>query len=595
MIEDEDELNLPLATSFYTKIYFMDRKHLQMLPIEPLTEKWNFTLLSIFLNELHEFIKKDHCIVELKNNWVSFNFYSSDNDAYSISVKISKDFSKDIIVEASYSWLINKWEVKEYDFESNIGSRNRIIKSYRLQTHIRFFKMFTNLSNASKCIYFRRSILFLSKFDFSKIFNFFVNNISRFGLPLNEDTEILQNYVDIWFPHHEKIYFHSFEELNNGGIKGYFNLILEQAITHKKLQTFSIVENNYYITAGVHVLQNAYSLFHDNSDIVIDGYVLDTTWRITPNYVTSILNACFLNSSLPIAFAFGSGETKYLYDLLLQTTESQLNINFSDSIFESDEGPALRSICEERSIMQLKCTRHFLEKLKKMDYYYEIKHLIQCTSQIDFQNAIECFSMQFSQICIENPDEFLKINSILSKIGLVFIDGQISIENELKWNKVSLLKRIDYHMPSTTNTLEAMHGHLNKRSLRRNSFFCSLFRIINELNSKYSKINQRIQHNYYYTKSKTMKNLQKTDTSTLSNMIQFYESSQVNCQCGQNKLEMANFKINIPCIHQIALGAEFEDLPEIKLTLYNQYENLTIEYLFSQNLNLPPQNFDEKQ
>lgn len=112
-----------------------------------------------------------------------------------------------------------------------------------------------------------------------------------------------------------------------------------------------------------------------------------------------------------------------------------------------------------------------------MDYYYEIKHLIQCTSQIDFQNAIEQFSTQFSQICIENPDEFIKINSILSKIGLVFIGDQISIENELKWNKVSLLKRVEYHMPSTTNTLEAMHGHLNKRSPRRNAFF--LFSIQN--------------------------------------------------------------------------------------------------------------------
>lgn len=477
MIEDEDELQLTLATCFYTKIYFMDKKHLRMLSIAPLKEKWNFTTLSIFLNEMTEFVRKDHCIAESKNNYVSFNFQSSENEDYSISVKISKDFSKDIVVEASYLWLINEWKAVEYDFASNLGSRNRILKSNKIQTHIRFLKTYNDLSNASKCIYCRHSILFLSKFGFSKIFNYFANNVTRFGLPLNEDTELSLNYVDIWFPHHEKKYFHSFEELNDGGIKGYFNLILEQAVTHKKLQTFSIDDNSYYILAGVHVLQNAYSIFHENPELQIDGFVLDTTWRVTPNYVTSILNACFLNTSLPIAFAFGSGETKYLYDILLQTTESQLNINLSDSILESDEGPALKSICEERSIMQLKCTRHFLEKLKKMDYYYEIKHLIQCTSQIDFQNAIEQFSTQFSQICIENPDEFIKINSILSKIGLVFIGDQISIENELKWNKVSLLKRVEYHMPSTTNTLEAMHGHLNKRSPRRNAFF--LFSIQN--------------------------------------------------------------------------------------------------------------------
>lgn len=43
------------------------------------------------------------------------------------------------------------------------------------------------------------------------------------------------------------------------------------------------------------------------------------------------------------------------------------------------------------------------------------------------------------------------------------------------------------------------------------------------------------------------------------------------------------------------VGAEFDDLPEIKLTLNSQYEKLTIEYLFSQNLSLPPQDDDEKQ
>ena len=66
MIEDEDELQLTLATCFYTKIYFMDKKHLRMLSIAPLKEKWNFTTLSNFLNEMTEFVRKDHCIAESK-------------------------------------------------------------------------------------------------------------------------------------------------------------------------------------------------------------------------------------------------------------------------------------------------------------------------------------------------------------------------------------------------------------------------------------------------------------------------------------------------------------------------------------------------
>lgn len=593
-VTDDEDFSLPLSTCFYTKSYFDDPKHLEMLPIS-LDDKWNFTLISIFLNEMHDFIPKDHCIVHLKNNYVSFNFKSSNNPSYQISINISEDLSKDIIVEASYAWLIEELEVEESDFESNIGSRNRLLQKPRMQTHVRFFNTITDLSNSSKCLFFHYSISLFSNYDFSKVFHYFVKKISKFGLPLNEDTYMLQNYINIWYPSVEKIYNHSFNDLNQNGIKGYFNIILEPIITPKKLPTYSIDDQNYYITSGVHVLNNAFSLLNENPDLEFDGFVLDTTWRIIPHFVTSILNICFLNTSLPLAFAFGSGETKFLYDILLQTVQNQLNIDFQNSVIESDEGPALRSICDDYSIIQLKCTRHFLEKLKKYDYFYEVKHLIQCTSEIDYENAIIQFSEQFTQICLEKPEEITKINLILSKIGHIFTGDQITIQNDTKWDKISLLRRIKYSMPSTTNTLEAMHGHLNKRSPRRNTFFNSLFRIIEELNSKYYKINERIQHNYYHTKQKTIQTLQAIDPLSISDQIAYYGSTEEECDCGQNKLESANYKFDIPCIHRIASGAVFDDFPEIILTLNAQYDYLEFEYFLSQNLNLPPQAQDEDQ
>ena len=178
--------------------------------------------------------------------------------------------------------------------------------------------------------------------------------------------------------------------------------------------------------------------------------------------MTSILNVCFYNNSLPLAFAFGRSGPIYLYDFL-ENAEEKLNISFNGKFLESDEGKALYSICEKYSMIQLSYLRHFLEKLKKLDYFYEIKLLLKFTSQFEFESNIQHLSTQFTTVCKENPNEYTKINKILEK------------QNEKKKKKVSLLYRVETHMPSTTNTLEAMHGHINDNCPRRSIFiFCNL-------------------------------------------------------------------------------------------------------------------------
>ena len=364
---------------------------------------------------------------------------------------------------------------------------------------------------------------------------------------------------------------------------------------NKKLQLFTVGDIDYFINSGVFILNKAFSLFHNNSNLTIDGFILDTTWRAIPNYVTSILNVCFKNSSLPIAFAFGSGETIYLYDLLLQTVQDHLNIEFEGKYLESDEGSALHSICDKYSMIQLSCLRHFLEKLKKLDYFYEVKQLLKCTSQFEFENCLQIFSDHFTTICTENPEEFTKINKILLKVGLFFLDGQITIQNLNKWKKVSLLSRVDACMPSTTNTLEAMHGHINESCPRRNTFFSSMYRLISEMETKYQNISQRIKHNYNYTKNSTMKMLQNTDLTEMQKMISFYQTENGHCTCGQNKLQSSNYKIDIPCVHRLAIGDQFPILLPLFLNLQIQHTHLSIDYAISQNLYFPQRTHNEKQ
>ena len=97
----------------------------------------------------------------------------------------------------------------------------------------------------------------------------------------------------------------------------------------------------------------------------------------------------------------------------------------------------------------------------------------------------------------------MKIICILEKDGLLFDGNIIFIDNDGLWNEVSMHRRVNYYMPFTTSTLESMHGHLNKRTPRKNIFNSANLRVHNELCKKFTEISNRIKYNYNYLKNRT--------------------------------------------------------------------------------------------
>ena len=89
-------------------------------------------------------------------------------------------------------------------------------------------------------------------------------------------------------------------------MKGYLHLTLEVKITEKALQTYSIDDQTFCIKQDVLIFPQSYDLIKNYEDD-IKGFILDTTWRLLPRYVTSIITAAFMNTSVPIGFAFGHG------------------------------------------------------------------------------------------------------------------------------------------------------------------------------------------------------------------------------------------------------------------------------------------------
>lgn len=585
MDENEDVL-FKFSTLYYYKDAFNDPNTSKMVPIYPSANSiWTFQILSTFLNELSDFTLKSHPIYANQQEEVIFHFVSCTNISYEISVSISTFIS----VFVSKSWLLDTWNAITQTFISYLGSRNYILKYPRVQEHIQFTKIFDRLSNGSKSLLYKKDLLYNSKFDFSKIFHYFCKKIRIFGLPMNDQTSFIFNYLDSFCKITDST--KSFEDLKNLGMKGYFKLTLQPKIVKKKLQSFFYQNSEYYILSGVYILPQSFTLFQNNFHY--NGFVLDTTWRIIPYYVVSILTVNFLNTSLPIGYVFGHGETAKSYTFLLKTVEKKLNISFQNKTLESDQGKALQAVCQAFNMKHLACLRHLLCSLKKYDYFYEISFLLKCASDFELKNCIQNLSQNFFNICFQNPPEYTKINQILGKIGLFFSGYQFYIENDNRWEEVSMHRRIKYGMPSTTNTLEAMHGHLNKRTPRNNTFFRALLRINKNLNAKYSNIFERITHNYSYIKKVTLNKLQKYDNIEMNNMCEFYKTTEDHCECSDNKLVSANFGFDIPCCHRLFKGATFNELPNFQFTFQN-FEDLEFEYEFEPaEINRHQKGYDE--
>ena len=231
----------------------------------------------------------------------------------------------------------------------------------------------------------------------------------------------------------------------------------------------------------------------DNPDL-IDGLLMDTTWRIISKYATSILMATTYNVGLPIAFAFGESEDKKLYSLFINEFHEKLGIDLKQYAVESDQGTALKSVCDTFHEIHLACLRHFLVSLGNRTFSYHIGKLISCRNDFELNTLkMHCTSM-FKRIKDEKEQKDLK--KLLGKIGMTLDEDGLRISNQDQWKRISIKERVALRMPSTTNALESTHGHLNSKLHRRNEFWSSLYRLVSSLTSKDLNFQDRVKANY---------------------------------------------------------------------------------------------------
>ena len=533
---------------------------------------WTFTLLSAFLNELDDFQKPSRrgFVVSKECGLVTgrMAFTHQNIPKYCFYLIISNE----ITVYATTEWLIHKWR-RERIAEFSSYRKDGKQRKYPITQVLEFFTLsFPNPSDGTKSLFTHSPLIFNTFYDFSNILHFFVKKIMKIGLRNDIDTSSLHEYFNIFVAPAKKS-ITSFEVLKER-ISGYLNLDIQQSTTRKRLATIVKEGQRYYIIGGVYLSPFAKSII-DSGDF-IKGLLLDTTWKVMPMYVTSIIMGSAMNIGIPLGFAFGSGEDKSLYARHFQAFAEQMGIDLSKLVIESDQGSALEAICNEKFAMHLACLRHLLVSLRFSAFSYAAGELVKCTSLLDFNNALTTFNDKFNQIT--KPEELIELNSILGKIGLNFAGGTLNLVDTNRWNQVSMLNHINFRMPSTTNSLESAHGHLNKKTPRNNNFWASIYRLSESFMFQLHSLEQRVQHNYAYTKRSTVKKMNAIPQAKMDALKEFYSTTIDHCNCGDNKLVSAIMGIDIPCAHRCSLGATFPQCPKLGLPLNRQWSTLVVEF-----------------
>ena len=560
------------SEEFVSDVY--ESAHAQtFFEVNPKNCEWDYTIISCFINHLTQMVPDQSrgFATKIKNKPFSTRFLFRHPFIKNCSFNIQLGVR--MAVQVSRAFLTVFFTKNQYIKLTRDGLWKRELEVAQWRKMIYYSFKISNPSDGTVHLYYHKPMIFLRTFDFSIIFDYFCKRIQKAGLPINSETFSIREYISINYPTKNDADINSLDKLKEY-LKGYLYLTIQKSSRKKRLAKVIRKNEEFYVIGGIFIFPYSQSILKQNAS-KINGLLVDTTWKVMPYYVTSILMASSSNTGLPLAFSFGNGETKELYNYHFKAFKNFFDINLEDFVFESDQGPALKGIYKDKNITHCFCLHHVLANMKYSSFSYGIGNILKSSTEFELNNALNFYSKLFSKI--DRNDIALR-NKLLKKVGLVFEDKQISIKDEVKFSKFSLYKRIKLKMPSTTNSLESTHGQLNAKTPRRKNFWASIYEIAKNLDEKNCTIDKHIQHNYYFEKKQTIKHYNSIVYNRIDNEIENYSTDKDHCLCSENKLLSSLLNIDIPCCHRIHLGAEFPETPTSEILLINDTNSLIDKY-----------------
>jgi hypothetical protein len=190
------------------------------------------------------------------------------------------------------------------------------------------------------------------------------------------------------------------------------------------------------VLAGWYISPYAQALFTRNTE-VIDGLLMDATWKIIPNGVSSILMLSISNVGIPVALAIGRKEDRAHYETFHTVLHEVLGIGLQGWKVVSDQGTALRSVCRQHRNEQFLCLRHFLVSLTRNVWSEEIGNLIRCGVSQDFDCLCAEYEPRFLQALEAGSGSPVakRLRKLLANVGLGLISGHVAVVDGVKWGR----------------------------------------------------------------------------------------------------------------------------------------------------------------
>jgi hypothetical protein len=305
--------------------------------------------------------------------------------------------------------------------------------------------------------------------------------------------------------------------------------------------------------AGVFLHKDARSLFKNTE---FEGLMMGTTWAVMLRYVTSIRVVVKRNTVIPVAFSFGQMESSQSYRELYRMFQEKCDINMSASrslrprIGTSKTSEILR-VNGNRRFLYL---RHFLKTITHPRFSVDVKNLARCRTGKEDQRMIT-FSEPHLRNGIGNDAVRLsEAHADFAKARLV-ITPELSIvidpSSRQRWEEVSQCVRVQWRMPSTTNSLESIHGHLNEATPRRNDFWASLKRLADHIDDGIKRWPEVMRHNFKHACRVPIDRIPKIGQDELQDQIRTFRSTSLDCPYGETVHPSGMDECPIPCCHKI--------------------------------------------
>jgi hypothetical protein len=216
-------------------------------------------------------------------------------------------------------------------------------------------------------------LLHSEKDDFTKCTKY-LSKVLATKLPKSAKTEFLFNIVEFFTAKKRSKGKTTFKQFT-AAVTEYISLTVSLCQPGDDFQELTMNNGSHSILNGCCVTRYAVCPCEKNRKL-LDGLFMDTTWKVLRLYVTSIFMCSICNVGILVAIAFGSTETKELYQIFYDTLMSAFHIDLSVFIVESDQGSALKLICQSHHGTYLVCLRHLLVSLKTREFSCELGNLV---------------------------------------------------------------------------------------------------------------------------------------------------------------------------------------------------------------------------